>query len=190
LGEHQLDKLGVTGSSPVPPTSESPAYCGAFSVRTASRAAASTTLESNLESARDSRLWRRTGLRYGDEARCSDPCVWLCERGIGSGEQLSAADGHRCDVQARAGTGEASAERRGRFSGAATTSRGPTCFLGCHVAGRESGCRPGVQILAFRCARGGSVLANPPQTTRARPRRKEPVRPGCHVCVLQARPRG
>ena len=30
LGEHQLDKLGVTGSSPVPPTSESPAKRGAF----------------------------------------------------------------------------------------------------------------------------------------------------------------
>ena len=24
LGEHQLDKLGVTGSSPVPPTSQKP----------------------------------------------------------------------------------------------------------------------------------------------------------------------
>jgi hypothetical protein len=28
LGEHQLDKLGVTGSSPVPPTSEAPAKRG------------------------------------------------------------------------------------------------------------------------------------------------------------------
>jgi hypothetical protein len=28
LGEHQLDKLGVTGSSPVPPTSEAPAKAG------------------------------------------------------------------------------------------------------------------------------------------------------------------
>ena len=28
LGEHQLDKLGVTGSSPVPPTHESPAQAG------------------------------------------------------------------------------------------------------------------------------------------------------------------
>src|SRR4051795_2283784 len=28
LGEHQLDKLGVTGSSPVPPTSERPAQAG------------------------------------------------------------------------------------------------------------------------------------------------------------------
>jgi hypothetical protein len=28
LGEHQLDKLGVTGSSPVPPTSEAPANVG------------------------------------------------------------------------------------------------------------------------------------------------------------------
>jgi hypothetical protein len=28
LGEHQLDKLGVTGSSPVPPTSQSPALAG------------------------------------------------------------------------------------------------------------------------------------------------------------------
>ena len=28
LGEHQLDKLGVTGSSPVPPTSEAPAQRG------------------------------------------------------------------------------------------------------------------------------------------------------------------
>jgi hypothetical protein len=26
LGEHQLDKLGVTGSSPVPPTSQKPRY--------------------------------------------------------------------------------------------------------------------------------------------------------------------
>ena len=31
LGEHQLDKLGVTGSSPVPPTSEKPRYVGVFS---------------------------------------------------------------------------------------------------------------------------------------------------------------
>jgi len=31
LGEHQLDKLGVTGSSPVPPTIESPAPAG-FSI--------------------------------------------------------------------------------------------------------------------------------------------------------------
>ena len=30
LGEHQLDKLGVTGSSPVPPTSETPASPGVF----------------------------------------------------------------------------------------------------------------------------------------------------------------
>jgi hypothetical protein len=29
LGEHQLDKLGVTGSSPVPPI-ESPASAGLF----------------------------------------------------------------------------------------------------------------------------------------------------------------
>ena len=28
LGEHQLDKLGVTGSSPVPPTTETPAQTG------------------------------------------------------------------------------------------------------------------------------------------------------------------
>jgi hypothetical protein len=28
LGEHQLDKLGVTGSSPVPPTRERPAQAG------------------------------------------------------------------------------------------------------------------------------------------------------------------
>ena len=28
MGEHQLDKLGVTGSSPVPPTPESPAQAG------------------------------------------------------------------------------------------------------------------------------------------------------------------
>src|SRR5471030_1922490 len=30
LGEHQLDKLGVTGSSPVPPTRKAPASPGAF----------------------------------------------------------------------------------------------------------------------------------------------------------------
>src|SRR4051794_35403416 len=30
LGEHQLDKLGVTGSSPVPPTSEKPRSRGVF----------------------------------------------------------------------------------------------------------------------------------------------------------------
>jgi hypothetical protein len=30
LGEHQLDKLGVTGSSPVPPTYKSPALGGVF----------------------------------------------------------------------------------------------------------------------------------------------------------------
>jgi hypothetical protein len=30
LGEHQLDKLGVTGSSPVPPTSRKPRECGVF----------------------------------------------------------------------------------------------------------------------------------------------------------------
>jgi hypothetical protein len=33
LGEHQLDKLGVTGSSPVPPTHESPATAGLFRAR-------------------------------------------------------------------------------------------------------------------------------------------------------------
>src|SRR5581483_1895619 len=33
LGEHQLDKLGVTGSSPVPPTRESPAKTGLSSSR-------------------------------------------------------------------------------------------------------------------------------------------------------------
>ncbi len=32
LGEHQLDKLGVTGSSPVPPTKKSPANAGFFFV--------------------------------------------------------------------------------------------------------------------------------------------------------------
>src|SRR3954454_18657057 len=32
LGEHQLDKLGVTGSSPVPPTPKSPGN-GAYSLR-------------------------------------------------------------------------------------------------------------------------------------------------------------
>src|SRR5205807_197004 len=31
LGEHQLDKLGVTGSSPVPPTSEGPRKMRGFS---------------------------------------------------------------------------------------------------------------------------------------------------------------
>jgi hypothetical protein len=41
LGEHQLDKLGVTGSSPVPPTSETPASPGVFvSFRTTARAKA------------------------------------------------------------------------------------------------------------------------------------------------------
>jgi hypothetical protein len=30
LGEHQLDKLGVTGSSPVPPITEAPASPGVF----------------------------------------------------------------------------------------------------------------------------------------------------------------
>jgi hypothetical protein len=30
LGEHQLDKLGVTGSSPVPPTSRKPRHGGVF----------------------------------------------------------------------------------------------------------------------------------------------------------------
>src|SRR2546421_7745825 len=35
LGEHQLDKLGVTGSSPVPPIygSEKPCICGVFVVK-------------------------------------------------------------------------------------------------------------------------------------------------------------
>jgi hypothetical protein len=33
LGEHQLDKLGVTGSSPVPPTSRKPRYSGVFSFK-------------------------------------------------------------------------------------------------------------------------------------------------------------
>ena len=32
LGEHQLDKLGVTGSSPVPPIARKPCKCRAFVV--------------------------------------------------------------------------------------------------------------------------------------------------------------
>ena len=37
LGEHQLDKLGVTGSSPVPPTRRSPATAGLFSFKVPAR---------------------------------------------------------------------------------------------------------------------------------------------------------
>src|SRR4051794_11514798 len=49
LGEHQLDKLGVTGSSPVPPTSETPASPGVFVPSGTARQAAVPLVENIAE---------------------------------------------------------------------------------------------------------------------------------------------
>src|SRR5262245_60044218 len=51
LGEHQLDKLGVTGSSPVPPTSQKPRLGGASCFGHEKRGAMSAPLVSKMSAA-------------------------------------------------------------------------------------------------------------------------------------------
>jgi hypothetical protein len=56
LGEHQLDKLGVTGSSPVPPTYESPADAGFSFRRRGSLAPRNAFVERDWKASRDHTL--------------------------------------------------------------------------------------------------------------------------------------